>query len=45
MKAGEIVDRIKKQLGVPWRDATYRDTFKSGSADTDSSRRKRRRGI
>ena len=35
MKAGEIVDRIKKQLGVPWRDATYRDTFKSGSADTD----------
>ena len=35
MKAGEIVDRIKKQLGVPWRDATYRDTFKSGSADTE----------
>ena len=35
MKAGEIVDRIKKQLGVPWRDATYRDTFKSGSAETE----------
>lgn len=35
MKAGEIVDRIKKELGVPWRDATYRDTFKSGSADTE----------
>jgi len=35
MKAGEIVDRIKKQLGAPWRDATYRDTFKSGGPDTE----------
>ncbi len=35
MKAGEIVDRIKKHLGAPWRDATYRDTFKTGSADTE----------
>ena len=35
MKAGEIVDRIKKNLGAPWRDATYRDTFKSGGADTE----------
>jgi putative NIF3 family GTP cyclohydrolase 1 type 2 len=35
MKAGEIVDRIKKQLGTPWRDTTYRDTFKTGSADTE----------
>jgi putative NIF3 family GTP cyclohydrolase 1 type 2 len=35
MKAGEIVDRIKQQLGAPWRDATYRDTFKSGGPDTD----------
>jgi putative NIF3 family GTP cyclohydrolase 1 type 2 len=32
--AGEIVDRIKKNLGVPWRDATYRDTFKFGGPDT-----------
>ena len=32
MKAGEIIDRIKKNLGAPWRDATYRDTFKSGGA-------------
>ena len=35
MKAGEIVDRIKTNLGVPWRDATYRDTFKSGGPDTE----------
>ena len=35
MKAAEIVDRIKKNLGVAWRDATYRDTFKSGGADTE----------
>jgi putative NIF3 family GTP cyclohydrolase 1 type 2 len=35
MKAGEIVDRIKKNLGAPWRDATYRDTFKSGGPDTE----------
>ena len=35
MKAGEIIDRIKKNLGAPWRDATYRDTFKTGSADTE----------
>jgi putative NIF3 family GTP cyclohydrolase 1 type 2 len=34
MTAGEVVDRIKKNLGVPWRDTTYRDTFKSGGRDT-----------
>ena len=32
--AGEIVERIKKNLGVPWRDATYRDTFKFGGPQT-----------
>jgi putative NIF3 family GTP cyclohydrolase 1 type 2 len=32
--AGDIVDRFKQHLGQPWRDASYRDTFKSGSADT-----------
>jgi putative NIF3 family GTP cyclohydrolase 1 type 2 len=32
--AGEIIDRIKKNLGSPWRDATYRDTFKFGGPDT-----------
>jgi putative NIF3 family GTP cyclohydrolase 1 type 2 len=34
MTAGEIVDRIKKNIGTPWRDTTYRDTFKSGGPDT-----------
>jgi putative NIF3 family GTP cyclohydrolase 1 type 2 len=35
MKAGEIVERIRKHLGVPWRDTTYRDTYKSGGPDTE----------
>ena len=35
MKAGEILDRIKQHLGVPWRDSTYRDTYKWGSAETE----------
>ncbi len=34
MTAGEVIDRIRKNLGVPWRDATYRDTFKFGGPDT-----------
>jgi putative NIF3 family GTP cyclohydrolase 1 type 2 len=34
MTAGDVVERIQKNLGVPWRDNTYRDTFKSGGADT-----------
>lgn len=34
MTAGEVVDRIKKNLGAPWRETTYRDTFKSGGPDT-----------
>jgi putative NIF3 family GTP cyclohydrolase 1 type 2 len=34
MTAGEVVDRIKKNLGAPWRDTTYRDTFKFGGPDT-----------
>jgi len=33
--AGEIVDRIKKNLGSAWRDATYRDTFKAGGPETE----------
>jgi putative NIF3 family GTP cyclohydrolase 1 type 2 len=35
MKAGEIVARIKANLGAPGRDATYRDTFKSGGPDSE----------
>lgn len=34
LTAGEVVSRIKANLGVPWRDATYRDTFKHGGPDT-----------
>ena len=34
MTAGEVVDRIKKNLGAPWRENTYRDTFKSGGPET-----------
>jgi putative NIF3 family GTP cyclohydrolase 1 type 2 len=34
MTAGEIVERIKKNLGAPWRETTYRDTFKFGGPDT-----------
>jgi putative NIF3 family GTP cyclohydrolase 1 type 2 len=32
--AGEVVARIKKNLGVPWNDATIRDTFKIGGPET-----------
>jgi putative NIF3 family GTP cyclohydrolase 1 type 2 len=35
LTAGEVVARIKANLGVPWRDTTYRDTFKFGGADTE----------
>ena len=35
MTAGEVVNRIKANLGGPWRDATYRDTFKFGGPDTE----------
>lgn len=34
MTAGEVVDRIKTNLGAPWRANTYRDTFKSGGPET-----------
>jgi putative NIF3 family GTP cyclohydrolase 1 type 2 len=34
MTAGEVIDRIKKNLGVAWRETTYRDTFKFGGPDT-----------
>jgi putative NIF3 family GTP cyclohydrolase 1 type 2 len=35
MTAGEVVDRIKKNLGAPWRDGTYRDTYKAGGPETE----------
>jgi len=34
MTAGEIVERLKTHIGVPWRADTYRDTFKSGDPAT-----------
>ncbi len=34
LTAGEVVDRIKKNLGFPWREQTYRDTFKFGGPET-----------
>lgn len=34
LTAGEVVARIKSNLGIPWRDSTYRDTFKFGGPDT-----------
>jgi putative NIF3 family GTP cyclohydrolase 1 type 2 len=33
LTAGQVVDRIKQNLGVPWRDGPT-DTFKSGDAST-----------
>jgi len=32
--AAALVDRIKRQVGIPWNDTTYRDTFKVGRPDT-----------
>jgi putative NIF3 family GTP cyclohydrolase 1 type 2 len=34
LAAGEVISRIKSNLGVPWREATYRDSFKFGGPDT-----------
>jgi putative NIF3 family GTP cyclohydrolase 1 type 2 len=33
--AAEVVTRIKANVGIPWRDATYRDTFKFGGPATE----------
>lgn len=36
LTAGEVVERIKKNLGVPWpeNDPTFRDTFKIGGPES-----------
>ncbi len=34
MTAREVVDLIKKNVGVPWNDRSTRDTFKLGNPDT-----------
>jgi putative NIF3 family GTP cyclohydrolase 1 type 2 len=35
MTANEVVERIKKNLGLPWNEKTYRDTFKVGDPNTE----------
>jgi putative NIF3 family GTP cyclohydrolase 1 type 2 len=35
LTAGEVISRMKSNLGLPWRDTTYRDTFKFGGPDTE----------
>jgi putative NIF3 family GTP cyclohydrolase 1 type 2 len=35
MTAGDVIDRIRKNLGAEWRETTYRDTFKFGGPDTE----------
>lgn len=32
--AGQVMARIRERLGAPWRENTYRDTFKFGGPDT-----------
>jgi putative NIF3 family GTP cyclohydrolase 1 type 2 len=34
MTAGDVVERIRTRIGVPWRANSYRDTFKSGGPET-----------
>lgn len=34
LTAGEVVDRIKKNLGIPWDNKTFRDTYKIGGPDS-----------
>ena len=35
LTAGEVISRMKAKLGIPWRDNTYRDTFKFGGPETE----------
>src|SRR4030095_10357038 len=35
LTAGAVISRMKTRLGIPWRDTTYRDTFKFGGPDTE----------
>ena len=35
LTAGDVVNRIKSNLGIPWRETTYRDTFKFGGPETE----------
>jgi hypothetical protein len=33
LTAGDVVDRIKQHIGIPWNDKSYRDTYKIGNPD------------
>ena len=33
--AGEILDRMKKNLGVPWQENSARDTYNAGGPSTE----------
>ena len=35
LTAGDVVARLKANLGAPWRETTYRDTFKVGGPETE----------
>ena len=35
LTAGDIINRIKSNLGAAWRDTTYRDTYKFGGTATE----------
>jgi putative NIF3 family GTP cyclohydrolase 1 type 2 len=35
MTANDVVERIKRNLGIPWNEQTYRDTFKLGDPNTE----------
>jgi outer membrane protein assembly factor BamB/putative NIF3 family GTP cyclohydrolase 1 type 2 len=34
LTARQVVERIQKNIGVPWNPKSYRDTFKAGDPDT-----------
>jgi putative NIF3 family GTP cyclohydrolase 1 type 2 len=35
MTANQVVERIQENLGIPWNEKTYRDTFKVGDPNTE----------
>jgi putative NIF3 family GTP cyclohydrolase 1 type 2 len=34
LTAGEVIARVRSNLGIPWNEKTYRDTYKIGGAET-----------
>jgi len=34
LTAGEVVERIQRNVGIPWDNSSYRDTFKIGGPDS-----------